>query len=195
MANFDEAFKLTLHFEGKYVNDPADLGGETYCGISRIFHPNWIGWTDVDTSKKKNNNFPKCLDFIKSLNSSVKNFYYYNFWNSFLGDKLSNQKLANKLFDISVNMGVNRAVKFLQTSLNTLNKNEELYSDLVEDGFFGSLTFKTIELFYDKSRYPDNLVKAITILQGYRYLNNARKSPIQERFMDGWINRLNLEVN
>ena len=35
MANFDIAYRRTSRFEGGYVNDPKDAGGETYNGISR----------------------------------------------------------------------------------------------------------------------------------------------------------------
>jgi lysozyme family protein len=34
MANFDKALKDLFVVEGRYVNDGADVGGETYCGIS-----------------------------------------------------------------------------------------------------------------------------------------------------------------
>ena len=37
MANFEEAYKKTSDFEGGYVNDEDDAGGETYRGIARNF--------------------------------------------------------------------------------------------------------------------------------------------------------------
>ena len=43
MANFDEAFALTMKSEGGYANNPNDTGGETYKGVSRKNHPKWNG--------------------------------------------------------------------------------------------------------------------------------------------------------
>jgi len=39
MANFNQALKKTLVFEGGYVNDPDDPGGETNFGISKRAYP------------------------------------------------------------------------------------------------------------------------------------------------------------
>lgn len=44
MANFKEAINKTLKFEGGYVNDPDDSGGETFLGISRVNNKSWKGW-------------------------------------------------------------------------------------------------------------------------------------------------------
>lgn len=38
--------------EGRYVNNPSDPGGETYCGISRVYHPAWPGWATIDAAKQ-----------------------------------------------------------------------------------------------------------------------------------------------
>jgi type VI secretion system secreted protein VgrG len=40
--NFLKAFNTTMTFEGGYANDPDDAGGETYMGISRRYHPDWV---------------------------------------------------------------------------------------------------------------------------------------------------------
>ena len=43
MANFQEALKKVLVYEGGYVNDKDDAGGETYKGITkRIIGINFI---------------------------------------------------------------------------------------------------------------------------------------------------------
>ena len=53
--NFDKALEILLANEGQYANDKEDLGGETYCGISRKFNPSWAGWQIID---KANNLYP-----------------------------------------------------------------------------------------------------------------------------------------
>ena len=45
MAHFERAIDKTLAWEGGYVNDPKDPGGETKYGISKRAHP------DVDIKK------------------------------------------------------------------------------------------------------------------------------------------------
>lgn len=39
MTNFQNAIKFTLRWEGGYVNNPADPGGETNYGIAKHSHP------------------------------------------------------------------------------------------------------------------------------------------------------------
>lgn len=110
MAKFDEAYQRTLKFEGGWVNDDADSGKETYKGISRAANPNWAGWKIVDNYKKKSN-FPKNLDSDVQLQSLVKELYKTNYWDKVWGDKITNQKVANDLYDTGVNMGVATSIK------------------------------------------------------------------------------------
>ena len=51
MAYFERAIDKTLAWEGGYVNDPKDPGGETKYGISKRAHP------DVDTKKSFHHSF------------------------------------------------------------------------------------------------------------------------------------------
>lgn len=110
MANFDEAYKRTLKFEGGYVNDPSDRGGETYKGIARKFNAKWRGWDIID-KYKTNPNFPKCLDSDTQLQTLVKQCYRANYWEPLWGDKIQNQAVANDLYDTAVNMGVGISIK------------------------------------------------------------------------------------
>ena len=93
---WETAISTTLQFEGGYVNDPNDAGGETNMGISKRAYP------DVD---------------IKNLTlQTAKNIYYFDYWLrcrcQFMPDALS---IA--VFDFAVNSGQNRAIKYLQTAL------------------------------------------------------------------------------
>lgn len=110
MANFDEAYRHTLKFEGGWVNDDNDSGKETYKGISRVYEKNWEGWKIVDAYKKKPN-FPKNLEIDKKLQDLVKSCYRKNYWDKIWGDKIRNQKVANDFYDTAVNMGVGTSIK------------------------------------------------------------------------------------
>lgn len=193
MANFSEAYDITLGHEGGYSNDPDDVGGETYKGVARAYYPSWAGWTIIDDSKSINN-FPNNLRGNTALNTMIREFYKENYWNLFWGDRLPNQEVANELFDTGVNMGVGRAVKYLQKALNVLNRNQKNYADIVEDGGFGVNTMTALNqyLAIDDESF---LLKIMNILQGYHYIEYATKSSTQQRFMRGWLNRVDFIKN
>lgn len=188
MAEFELAYNITLEHEGGYVNDPYDIGGETYRGIARSYNPDWEGWLIIDNAKHQDN-FPNSLKDSIVLSNMVKRFYKQNYWNLFWGDKISNQDIANELFDTAVNMGVYTSVKYLQISLNILNRSGSLYPDIVEDGKFGTNTLNTLNkyLSIDKASL---LYKVMNILQGMHYIDYMRRSPIQERYARGWFSRV-----
>jgi len=115
MANFHVAYNRTKPFEGGYVNDPDDLGGETYKGISRKANPNWIGWGTIDFYKSLPD-FPRNLENHSDLQSMIPEFYKKFYWDVFWGDRVNKQKTANEIYDQCVNLGANRAIKIAQRS-------------------------------------------------------------------------------
>ena len=91
--NFDLAVKLVIGFEGAYVNDPKDPGGETKWGISKRSYP------DVD---------------IRNLSTDdAKQIYKRDYWDKMQCDKLP-EGLRLVVFDCSVNQGISMAAKTLQ---------------------------------------------------------------------------------
>lgn len=191
MANFDEAYNITLNIEGGYDNDPDDAGGETYRGISRRYYPGWHGWEIIDEAKSSNN-FPKNLRGDVELDKKVRNLYKRRYWNLFWGDAIPNQAIANEMFDTAVNMGVGRAVKYIQKALNVLNRNQKNYADIVEDGAFGTNTMATLNKYLNIDN-TSFLLKVMNILQGMHYIDYMTKSPIQEKYARGWFKRV--EIN
>jgi lysozyme family protein len=191
MADFYAAYKKTMGFEGGYANDPDDSGGETYRGIARRFNPSWNGWSIVD-SKKSDPNFPKCLDSIEDLQSKVKLFYKGLYWDVHLLDEYPDQEIAEEMFDTGVNMGVSRAATFLQDALNVLNKNGSIYPDIVVDGKAGAKTLDAVKksLAYDKTN--EYILKIMNIFQGQHYIDFAKNNSSQEKFMRGWLKRVQL---
>lgn len=108
MADFALAFSATIKAEGGYVNDPQDPGGETYKGIARKMNSKWDGWIIIDMMKKERN-FPANLDGNSQLQEKIKTFYEINYWDKIRGDDISNQHIAESIFDFAVNAGRNRA--------------------------------------------------------------------------------------
>ncbi|MEE9572797.1 MAG: putative peptidoglycan-binding domain-containing protein, partial [Candidatus Neomarinimicrobiota bacterium] len=158
--------------------------------ISRRYHPSWDGWIIIDIAKQ-DTGFPGNLIYDPALDSNVSEFYRSNYWDRFLGDEIISQPVANELFDTAVNMGLSRSVKFLQTALNLLNRNQTNYPDVVEDGKFGSATMNALRSYFymDEALY---LLKIMNILQGVHYINYMKKSPTQEKFARGWLKRVNI---
>jgi lysozyme family protein len=190
MAMFNEAYEITLQHEGFYSNDVDDVGGETYKGISRKYHPSWPGWEIIDGAKSIPT-FPDCIKYDSELNSMIMLFYKANYWDRFWGDQIISQAIANELFDTAVNMGVSRAVKFLQRGLNLLNRNQLNYPDIVEDGKFGRATMNALNS-YSYMDDESHLLKILNILQGMHYIEYAKKSATQERYMRGWLSRVTI---
>jgi len=185
MANFNKAFDITMAHEGGYVNDPDDAGGETYRGISRRFNPTWEGWKIIDECKDKNKDFPN-----NELDPLVRSFYKERYWNPFLGDELD-QIISNEMFDTAVNMGIGRAIKFLQQGLNLLNRDGKIYSDIVEDSSFGTNTLRA----YNSLPKSDMeiLCVILNVLQGMHYIEYMKKSPTQEKYARGWFKRIEIK--
>lgn len=190
MADYSTSFHKTLGHEGGYGDDPDDRGGETYKGISRRYHPDWPGWGMIDQLKGEPS-FPSSLYHHEELRAQVAEFYREEFWNRIWAEQIPDQDIADELFDTSVNLGVKRAVEFLQKGLNILNRNERLYDDIKEDGKFGHNTLTALKAYLnaDDASY---LLKVCNILQGMHYIEFMKASPTQEKYARGWLSRVKL---
>lgn len=188
MADFYQAYKITMANEGGYSKDPDDVGGETYKGVARNYHQNWKGWDLVD-SHRNSGTFKQDLQDDEVLQQLVKDFYKENFWDVNLLDKVSSQNIANEMFDTGVNMGTTTIAKFLQRALNYLNKNESLFDDLVTDGKIGNKTLIALQVILGNGE-DKLLYKILNVLQAEHYLEYMDKSPTQEKFARGWFSRV-----
>ena len=188
MADFTQAYIHTSAHEGGYANDAIDRGGETYRGISRVHHPGWVGWDRIDALKAEAG-FPGLLSADASLQASVKAFYKQEYWDRFLGDDVTSQQVATELFDTGVNMGVRRAVRFLQNGLNLLNRDQENYPDLVVDGWLGQQSLAVLSKYLRLDGNSDALIKLMNIQQGARYVSIMEHDSSQEKYARGWLRR------
>jgi lysozyme family protein len=184
MADFKTAYKITMAHEGGWANNPADTGGETWKGIARKKHPDWPGWQLID--KAKQGDFPANLNSIPNLQNLVEMFYKVKFWDYLKLDQVNNQKIANELFDTSVNMGQGIAALFLQRSLNVSNRNGKDYAELQVDGNIGPVTINTL------NNHPrqEQVLKLLNTLQGARYISICEANPSQEIFLNSWLSRV-----
>jgi lysozyme family protein len=190
MAEFVLAYEKTMGHEGGYSTDPDDAGGETYKGVSRRYNPTWDGWEIID-SMKDHVDFPSILSLLPSLQDKVYDFYKKCYWDSNKLDDVNSQAIVEEMFDTAVNMGRNRAAKFLQESLSYLNRNEKLFDDLVIDGHIGPASLRALDYILDNNE-EELLLKILNVLQGYFYLQYMKDDPVQEKYMRGWFNRVSL---
>jgi len=169
---FKDAFEVIIGHEGGYVNDPNDRGGETKYGITKRWYPN---------------------EDIKNLTlDRAQEIYYSDFWKS---KKLDldevaefDESLALELFDTGINQGIVTAAKYLQTALNLLNRNEQLFNDMKVDGWAGSTTFGNLGKLKSYDKGP--LLKIVNGLQFMRYYHIVDNDPVQEKFFSGWMKRI-----
>jgi len=187
-SSFIDAFEKTMINEGGYVNDMDDAGGETYKGISRKFNPDWYGWEIIDFHRY-DPYFPKSLDDSLRLKNEVASFFKDKYWNINCLDEFS-QEVAEEMFDTGVNLGVLRAAKFLQRSLNYLNRNGELFDELEVDGKIGKKTLSALNSLSEKGGDEKVLVKMLNTLQGQHYMDYMDGNSKQKKYARGWFKRV-----
>ena len=190
MAKFNPAFNKVMKTEGGYVNDPDDLGGETYKGIARTYHKSWSGWVRID-QYKEGTGFPTCLDADRGLQRDVMNFYKEWYWDAIGLDDLTSQEAAEELFDMAVHLGVRRAVLFLQRGLNVLNRRGVLWPDLVVDGAAGARTIRALSQ-YEAKEAPNFLIKTLLLQRGSYYIDRTLEREASEKYIRGWLRRLRI---
>ncbi len=182
------AIDLVLRHEGGFSNHKNDPGGATKYGISlRTLKKTF----KADPEKNKVFDFDSNDEIteadIRNLTKDMALEYYYVFWwKRFNFEMIPTKKMALKTFNVAVNIGPTRAIKFLQQSINDIIP--RFY--LVEDGILGRNTEEALKKIALSPKRECNLY-AIFILNmelWYRELvhNNKSLAP----FLKGWINRL-----
>lgn len=172
MAAFDLAFDKTMRAEGGYGNDPQDSGGETYKGIARNSNPKWPGWIIIDQMKTKGN-FPRSLDSNNDLQNQIKQFYEANYWDKIRGDDITEQLIAESIFDFAVNAGPSVSIRLAQMSVGAN-----------PDGVIGNDTLQKIN-----ADTPRAFLAVFAIHKIGRYVSICEKKPDNKKFFYGWIRR------
>jgi len=170
-ADFRLTYSYIRSYEGNYVNDPLDRGGETYAGITKKWNKDWYGWRHIDKSKRERHDLVPEAEFW-ALD------YYLDIWVKEGWYELYNQQVANYLFDFRVN-GPTLFVKMLEKALFEL---KGLKLD-------NKITVEDIETI--------NKIPSGTLLDRLRkaryefYQQLVKKDSTQSRFLEGWLNRAN----
>jgi lysozyme family protein len=156
MGDFNQAVQKTLIHEGGYVNNPADKGGPTKYGITQADMPN--------------------LNIATINQSQAESYYLEHYWKP-LYSQITDQSIAEKLFDMGVLFGVGTAVKLLQiTVAKTIS--------IVSDGNFGPNTLAAVN-------QETNLLPAYRATLLNHCMNIVNVNPEDSVFVNGWVNRIN----
>jgi len=197
MANYDIALEILRHHEGGYVvGDPDDSGGETWIGVSRNNFPSWNGWVLIDIMKQRKD-FPRVPEaeaegsewrsFFKAVNKTfyaseelmqeVREFYLREFWHKVKGDDITDQTVANSIFNFSVNAGIRTGSKIAQRAC-----------DATADGVIGNKTVGSIN-----NTVPETFTLRFTIAKIAFYRNLCSKNKKLRKYLYTWVSR-SLEV-
>jgi type VI secretion system secreted protein VgrG len=164
MSDFTTALNYTLKHEGGWANNPDDPGGPTMFGIT-LNTAKRHGIDDADALKK----------ISPEMAAAILREGYWRF------GSVADQRVATKVFDMSVNMGLATAVKLLQKSLNVYG------AELRVDGVFGAETSRAVN-----SHDPELILDLLCGVSREHYEQVAARSPSSKRFLGGWKKRANM---
>lgn len=164
-----------LVVEGEYSNQPDDNGGPTRWGVTQ--------------ATARQHGYTGDMRYFPL--SDAKTIYKRIYWHRPGLHRIAEHapRLAEELFDTGVNMGPAVAARFLQRTLNVLNRNGRDYQDIMLDGKIGRKTIAALAAFINKrdSLGEKTLIKAVEALQGERYIHLAESRPANESFLFGWL--------
>jgi len=160
--DFDDALRFVLRWEGGLSDDPSDRGGRTMKGVTQRVYDDWRMAQGLPAA-----------DVAGISDRELGAIYQKSYWErAFCAPLPAHLNLVQ--FDTAVNMGPVRAVKMLQQVVGAN-----------ADGAFGPATRQAC----DACSPPDAVARYCTIREGlYRHFAEA---PGQDRFLSGWLNRLN----
>lgn len=160
---FESSLPFVLRWEGGFVDHPADPGGRTNKGVTQRTYDAW---------REKNGMTQRDVRHIEDR--EVKAIYEAEYWQRAGCDRLQSQ-LDLVQFDTAVNMGVRRAIRFLQGSVGC-----------GVDGVFGPQTENAAARCDPRSAIRDYC----DAREDY-YRRLAERNPKLAVFLRGWLNRLN----
>jgi lysozyme family protein len=162
-TQLSSSLKFVLLWEGGFVDHPSDPGGRTNKGVTQKVYDQWRARQGVAPQDVKD-----------ITDEEVQAIYESGYWLAARCDLLDDP-LYLVQFDTAVNMGVGRAVRFLQAAANC-----------PVDGDFGSGTAKAVAA----CDHGEIVVRYCDAREAF-YGRLIEKNPKLAAFRKGWLNRLN----
>jgi len=191
MSSFAPAINNTLEFEGKLANSPNDPGGITNYGISlrwalsemRSAGDEMRDLLDVDDDGDLDADDIRLLD-----EDTARAIYRIGFWDRYKYSRILSQRVADKVFDMTVNMGPKQSHRHLQRALRATGNYVE------DDGIAGPKTMQAAN-----TADVNSLVAAMRSEQaGFYRMLIARNAALRKEkihvpdfrvFEAGWLRR------
>lgn len=159
---FNRGWEHLKKWEGGFVNDRFDRGGETKFGISKRQYPE--------------------IDIGNLTEGEAKVIARRDYWNVLKCGYYRSEDLAVEMFDYGFNAGVRRAALALQRALVLIDY------DVKVDGLIGA---KTVAAVNDASeRYEAALLSGLRGYEFLHYKDIVLRNPSQKRFIRGWLARI-----
>jgi lysozyme family protein len=159
-SNFNHCLELLLKHEGGYVDHPSDPGGMTNLGVTARVWEEWVG-------------HPVNEKQMRALTPElVAPLYKRKYWDACRADELISG-VDYCVFDVAVNSGVGRSVKFLQSCIG-----------VTVDGGFGPATMAAVK---KEEENPAELIAKYSDTR-LQFLKSLKTFPI---FGRGWERRVN----
>jgi len=177
MADFNKIYPTIVKYEGYYVNDPTDPGGETYSGVARKFNPSWKGWQIIDKFKYENGGYiPKNTKIPSAELDNLVKEAAHTYFNNIFGDQIKSDSIAT--IAVQVYWGTAQGIKQVvqQAAIN-------LGAKIIADNVFGKKTLEAINSLNQVDLY--NEMKKLYIDYFTRLGRN------QPQYAKGWLNRVN----
>ena len=173
MANFDLYFPKEISLEGAaYENVLGDNGGCTKYGLTlddiKEYH------IDLNSDGAFD-----CKDVAAIDRATAHNILKKLYWDYFKADDIPEQSVAEFIVDGGVNQGRVLIVKYLQHLLG-----------VTVDGHYGPVTFKILldRIKIDSGKATFNMLYQQRF---ERYKAIVANNSSQQKFYNGWMNRLN----
>jgi lysozyme family protein len=158
-SNFEKCLAKMLAHEGGFVNHPQDPGGMTNLGVTKRV---WEEWVEHEVDEKQ----------MRALTpETVAPLYKRKYWDACRADELVSG-VDYCVFDVAVNSGPGRAIKFLQSSVGA-----------TPDGGFGPATLAAVK---KAEEDPARLVE----LYCAKRLEFLQSLKTFETFGKGWSRRV-----
>lgn len=160
VADFRAALPYALKHEGGWVDDPDDPGGATNFGVTLK-----VAASVGITTKEQ----------LRNITQDQVAQVYRQYWRF---DGIHSQRVATKLLDMAVNMGLKTAVNLAQRGLNAAG------ASLSIDGLWGPQTLACI------NAMPEE--RALSMLcneSKTHYLDCVLDRPRSQKFLAGWLKR------
>jgi hypothetical protein len=195
MADFGISYRITVLGNEGGLN-PGNGEAFTYRGIDESQNPKWPGFTYVHSVWESNKHLGlpavnKLLTENEELQKDVQAFYLANYWNTHSIGKIHDQQVANNVFDCSVNPCIDTSSKALQKACNNVISSQHLViHPLLVDGNIGPATIATVN-----ELNPELLFNAINNVRAANYRERVRRTPVDQAWLNTWLNRLVLYKN